>query len=137
MEKLSYSLIYLGTKPNPTPNRTSRPPRFLSTRAAQRSQQRASRPPSTLCPTDSSPQTASLARPSIQFSSHGPGEAQWPALDEPSSSSPWRSCRRTRVAHPRAKKSSPNRIKTDPRSNPTTLRESLSHARQGPRKPYK
>jgi hypothetical protein len=29
MEKLSYSLIYLGPKPNPTPNRPSRPPLFL------------------------------------------------------------------------------------------------------------
>jgi hypothetical protein len=29
MEKLSYSLIYLGPKPNPTPNRPSWPPLFL------------------------------------------------------------------------------------------------------------
>jgi hypothetical protein len=29
MEKLSYSLPYLGPKPNPTPNWPNRPPRFL------------------------------------------------------------------------------------------------------------
>ncbi len=29
MEKLSYSLLYLGLKPNPTPNRLNRPSHFM------------------------------------------------------------------------------------------------------------
>jgi hypothetical protein len=58
----------------------------------------------------------------------GPGKAQWPAPDEPSSSSPQRPRRRTRAACPCVKKSSRNQIKTEPRSNPTTLRDRVSIA---------
>jgi hypothetical protein len=123
MEKLSYSLIYLGSKPSPTPNRPSQPPLFLFHAPGLAKPAAAQLPPSTVRPTDPSPQTAGPARPSLQFSSHGPGEAQWPAPDEPSSSSPWRPCRRTGAAHPHTKRSSPNRIETDPLSNPTTLRD--------------
>jgi hypothetical protein len=108
----------LGRNPTPPEPAQSASP-FSFSRA------RPSRHPFTVRPTDSSPRTAGPARPSLQFSSHGPGEAQWPAPDEPSSSSPWRPRRRTRTAHPRVKKSSPNRIKTDPRSNPTMLRDRI------------
>jgi hypothetical protein len=93
---------------------------------AQRSQQRPSRHPSTVRPTDSSPRIAGPARPSLQLSSHSPGEAQWPASDEPSSSSLWRPRRRTMAARPSMKKSLPNRIKTEPHSNPTMLRDRVS-----------
>jgi hypothetical protein len=89
-------------------------PFFFFTCVTQRSQQRPSQHPSTVRPTDLSPRTAGPTCPSLQFLSHSPGKAQWPAPDEPSLSSPWRPRRRTRAAHPRAKKSSPNRIKTDP-----------------------
>jgi hypothetical protein len=66
------------------------------------------------------PGPASLFFPSLFFYFH---MAQWPASDEPSLSYPWRPCQRTRAARPRVKKSSPNQIKTDPHSNPTTLRD--------------
>jgi hypothetical protein len=116
MEKLSYSLIsWAKTQPHPELAQPASP--FSFSRAQP------SRHPSTVRPTDSSPRTADPACPSLPFSSHGLGEAEWPAPDEPSSSSPWRPRRRTRAARPRVKKSSPNRIKTDPRSNPTTLQD--------------
>jgi hypothetical protein len=75
-----------------------------------------------------SPRTTGPTRPSLHFLSHGPGEAQWPAPDEPLSSSPCRSHRRTRAAHPRVNKSSLNRIKMNPRSNPTSLRDRVPAA---------